>query len=694
MAARVKDKLARIRNIGIIAHIDAGKTTTTEGILFYTGRERRTGRVDDGSTVTDFLPLEQSHGITIQSAAVTCFWLDHQINIIDTPGHVDFTAEVERVLRVLDGAVVVFCGVGGVEAQSETVWHQAEKYGIPRISVINKMDRMGADFERALKSMVDRLGAVPVPVQIPVGAEDEFDGVVDLVEMVWLRFDEADEGRTIERLPVPEELQEAAQRARENMLEHASEFSDELMERFLEGSDIPAEMIHSAIRAGALANRITPVLTESALKKKGVQPIMDAVVNYLPSPQDVPPVTGIDPKKDKEVSRSADAGEPLAALLFKVIVTAHRELHFVRVYSGRLKSGQAVWNPRTRKRERINRIYRVYANQDEEQLDLLSAGDIGGIVGLKNSATGDTLCDVARQIELEPVTFPSTVVSRAIEPRTQVDREKLINALESMQRADPTFNCKVDEETGQMLISGMGELHLEIARERLQTEFNIVANVGKPRVSYKQTVRDNVESKGRFILQTANKSHIAAVKLRLDPNPDSLALVFYSRVKENVIPRHFIKPIEEGVRGAAEGGCGYGFTTVNVRVTLTGGKMYETDSDELAFRMAAENAFRKAVEKGGDNSNVMILEPVMRVEVRVPEEYFGEILNDLTARRAEITEVEDVPGGKVIHCSVALERMFGYSNAVRTLSSGRASFTMEPHTYREVGPETYKRFTY
>ncbi len=683
------DPLRQLRNIGIIAHIDAGKTTTTERILYYTGAIHRMGDVDKGSTTTDYLPEERERGITIVAAAITCKWKDVTINIIDTPGHVDFTAEVERSLRVLDGAVVVFSAVEGVEAQSETVWRQATKYAVPRLCFINKMDRIGAEFERVYQEITDRLEGHPIPVQIPIGAGPEgtmgeFLGLIDLVTMKAHYYKTEDLGSTITDAEIPEDMQPEAELWRETMLNNLSGFDEPFAEDYmahLEGAELTEQMIHDGIRRATLTGKAQPVLCGSSFKYVGVQRLLDAVANYLPSPLDKPPIVGHHPKKGTEVTRKPDPKEPFAGLVFKITNDTHGDLAFVRIYSGVLKAGGArPLNPGKDKKENCSRLYHIRAD-DREKVEEASAGDIVGVVGLKDSVTGDTLCDPSHPILLEKIEFPETVISMSIEPVSSSDKGKLSDTLAALGREDPTFAYKVNEETGQTIISGMGELHLEIIKNRMIRDFNLKVHVGRPRVSYRETIKKPVKRVlGTCIRQTGGSGMYAKVTIDLEPETQpkgAPVLRFVNSLKGGVIPSEFLSSVEAGIREAAKSGGRTGFPLVDLKVTLVDGQAHDTDSNELAFRFAAGDALEKAVEEAGP----VLLEPIMKVEVVTPEDYFGNVMQDLNARRAEVTNTYDRGRLKVVEARAPLEKMFGYSTAIRSISQGRASYSMEPLEY-------------
>ncbi|HEV3168602.1 MAG TPA: elongation factor G [Isosphaeraceae bacterium] len=677
-----------LRNIGIIAHIDAGKTTTTERILYHTGVIHRMGDVDKGTTETDYLEEERERGITIVAAAITCKWKDVTINIIDTPGHVDFTAEVERSLRVLDGAVVIFSAVEGVEAQSETVWRQATKYHVPRLCYINKMDRIGAEFDRVYAEIADRLESHPIPVQIPIGAGPEgtmgeFKGLIDLVSMRALYYKTEDLGSTVTETEIPDELRPDADRWRETMFDNLSGFDEAFAEQYmayLDGAELTEGQITAALRRATLTGRAQPVLCGSSFKYVGVQRLLDAVSAYLPSPLDKPPIVGHHPKKGTEIIRRPDPDEPFCGLVFKIQNDAHGDLSFVRIYSGSLKAGSRVYNPGKDKKENCSRLYHIRA-ADREKVDESAAGDIVGVVGLKDSVTGDTLCDAAHPILLERIDFPETVISMSIEPMNSADKGKLSDTLAALAREDPTFAYKVNEETGQTLISGMGELHLEILKNRMTRDFNLKVHVGRPRVSYRETIKNAVKKiQGTCIRQTGGSGMYAKVTIDLeheDLPKGGPTLHFINKLKGGVIPSEYISAIEAGLREEAKSGGRTGFPLVDLKVTLVDGQAHDVDSNEHAFRFAASDALRKAVHDAGS----VLLEPIMKLEVVTPEEYLGNITADLSSRRAEITHTFDRGKLRVIEARAPLQNMFGYSTTVRSLSQGRASYSMEPLEY-------------
>ena len=676
-----KTSLEKTRNIGIMAHIDAGKTTTTERILYYTGRTHRIGEVHDGAATMDWMAQEQERGITITSAATTCFWRDHRINIIDTPGHVDFTIEVERSLRVLDGAVAVFDSVAGVEPQSETVWRQADRYAVPRIAYVNKMDRIGADFGAAVQTMVDRLGANAVPIQLPIGQEADFRGIIDLIAMNAIVYQD-DLGTEFEITAIPDELADEAAAAREVLVAAVADHDDELAEIYLDGGEIEKDRLVSAIRAAVLAIAITPVLCGSSFKNKGVQPLLDAVIDLLPSPLDVLPAVGHVPGTDDEVTRPADPSAPFAALAFKVMSDPFvGRLTYLRVYSGSIGTGSNIINATKDRKERLGRLLMMHANHRED-VDSVSAGDIVAAVGLKSTTTGDTLTESSDPVILERMTFPEPVIEIAIEPKTKQDQEKLATALGRLSDEDPTFRVHTDEETGQTLIAGMGELHLEIIVDRLMREFGVDANVGQPQVAYRETVRKSVQKvEGRFVRQTGGRGQFGHVYLSLEPNEAGGGYVFESKVVGGSIPKEYIPAVDQGVREALEGGVVAGYPIVDVKVQLVDGSYHEVDSSEIAFKIAGSMAIKEAVKR----ASPCLLEPVMAVEVVVPKEFVGTVVGDLTSRRGRIGGMESRGAtAEVIDAQVPLSQMFGYATSVRSATQGRATFTMQFHSYQEV----------
>jgi elongation factor G len=686
MAVARKTPIERYRNIGISAHIDAGKTTTTERILFYTGVNHKIGEVHDGAATMDWMEQEQERGITITSAATTCFWKgmdmsypEHRINIIDTPGHVDFTIEVERSLRVLDGACMVYCAVGGVQPQSETVWRQANKYRVPRLAFVNKMDRIGANFFKVYDQMKARLKANPIPIQIPIGAEEGFRGVVDLVAMNAILWDDASQGTKFERTEIPAELLASAKEWRERMVESAAEANEELMNKYLESGELSVDEVKKGIRVRTINNEIVPMLCGSAFKNKGVQAMLDAVIDYLPSPIDIPPVKG--EKENGEVDlRKAGDDEPFAGLAFKIMTDPYvGQLAFVRVYSGVLNSGDTVYNPVRGRKERIGRILQMHANERAE-LKEVRAGDIAAAVGLKDVSTGETLCDIGKVITLERMEFPDPVISQAVEPKTKADQEKMGIALGRLAQEDPSFRVRTDEESGQTIISGMGELHLEILVDRMRREFGVEASVGKPQVAYRETFRKAVESEGKFVKQSGGRGQYGHVWFKLEPNETGKGFEFVDAIKGGAVPREYIPAVQKGVDEALRDGVLAGYPVVDVKVTLFDGSYHEVDSNENAFKMAAIFGFKDGMRK----ATPVLLEPVMAVEVETPEEKMGDVMGDLSSRRGMIQGMEDLPGGKAIKAEVPLGEMFGYSTTLRSLTQGRATYTMEFKHYAEA----------
>jgi len=672
--------LDRTRNIGIMAHIDAGKTTTTERILYYTGINYKIGEVHEGTATMDWMVQEQERGITITSAATTCNWREHRINIIDTPGHVDFTIEVERSLRVLDGAVAVFCSVGGVEPQSETVWRQADKYGVPRIAFINKMDRIGADFDRGVEMMRDRLGAKPVPVQLPIGREEHFRGVIDLVTMKAVLWDDDSLGARYRTDEIPEELRAEADVAREALLEAVADVDEQLLEKYLEGQPIDEAEVRAAIRKATLQLKINPVLCGTAFKNKGIQLLLDGVVDFLPSPLDKPPVVGIDPDTDAEAQRPASDDAPFSALAFKIMSDPYvGTLTFFRVYSGRVESGGHVLNATKGRRERIGRLLKMHANKREE-IDEVFAGDIAAAVGLKDARTGDTISDEDKPIILESIEFPDPVISIAIEPKTKQDQERLGTSLQKLATEDPSFRVETDTETGQTIIRGMGELHLEIIVDRLLREFKVDANVGRPQVAYKETIRKSVEQETKFVRQTGGRGQYGHVVLRLDPLPPGTGFQFADETKGGVVPREYIPAVEKGAREALEGGVMAGYPMVDVKVALTFGSSHDVDSSEMAFKIAASMALKDGAKK----ASPVLLEPVMSVEVVVPEDFMGDVIGNLSSRRGQIQGMDDRAGAKIVTAKVPLKEMFGYATDLRSMTQGRATYTMQFSHYEPV----------
>ncbi len=686
MAVARKTPIERYRNIGISAHIDAGKTTTTERILFYTGVNHKIGEVHDGAATMDWMEQEQERGITITSAATTCFWKgmdlsypEHHINIIDTPGHVDFTIEVERSMRVLDGACMVYDAVAGVQPQSETVWRQANKYRVPRLAFINKMDRVGATFFKSYGHIRDRLKGNPVPIQVPIGAEDKFEGVIDLVAMQAVYWDEASQGMKFERKPIPAELAAEAKEWHDKMVEAAAEANEELMNKYLETNELTVEEIKKGLRLRTIANEIVPMLCGTAFKNKGVQAMLDAVIDYLPSPVDIPPVKGENEKGEPEFRKPGDE-EPFAALAFKIMTDPFvGQLSFIRVYSGVLASGDTVLTSMRGKKERIGRLLQMHANERKE-IKEVRAGDIAAVVGLKDVVTGETICDVKKAITLERMEFPEPVISQAVEPKTKVDQEKMGVALGRLAQEDPSFRVRTDEESGQTIISGMGELHLEIIVDRMKREFGVEASVGKPQVAYRETFKKSLESEGKFVKQSGGRGQYGHVWLKLEPQPAGKGYEFVDAIKGGRVPREYIPAVEKGVKEALQEGVLAGYPVVDAKVTLFDGSYHEVDSNENAFKMAAIFAFKDGMRAGTPT----LLEPIMAVEVETPEEKMGDVMGDLSSRRGVIQGMEDLPGGKAIKAEVPLGEMFGYSTTLRSLTQGRATYTMEFKHYAEA----------
>jgi len=671
--------LERTRNIGIIAHIDAGKTTVSERILFYTKKIYKIGEVHEGAATMDWMEQEQERGITITAAATTCFWKDHRINLIDTPGHVDFTVEVERSLRVLDGAVVVFDGVAGVEPQSETVWRQADRYGVPRFCFVNKLDRTGADFWHVIDMIKDRLGANAVPLQLPIGSEDKFRGVIDLINMKAITYGN-DLGDQIEVGEIPSDLAAEAVTWHDRLIESLADLDDEIAHSYLEGEQVAADRIVTALRAGTLTARIMPVLCGSALKNKGIQPMLDAVLDFLPSPLDVPPVTGTDPRTGAEVVRHCDENEPFAALAFKIAADPFvGKLAFFRVYSGTLKSGSYVYNASKGQKERIGRLLQLHANHREE-IEQVTAGDIAAAVGLKNTFTGDTLCDEAKPVVLEAITFPEPVIELAVEPKTKADQDKMALALQRLAEEDPTFRVSTDQESSQTRIAGMGELHLEVIVDRMMREFKVQANVGRPQVSYREAIRKAVRSEGRFVRQTGGKGQYGHAVITLEPLPRGAGFEFESKIVGGAVPREFWKPTEEGIRDALAGGVIAGYPVIDVKAALVDGSFHEVDSSEMAFKIAGSMAAKSGVEK----ADPVILEPVMRVEVTTPEDFMGDVIGNLNSKRGQIDGIDERGSSRVIRARVPLAEMFGYATELRSMTQGRAVYSMEFSEYAEV----------
>ncbi|WVN41728.1 elongation factor G [beta proteobacterium MWH-UniP1] len=682
-----KTPIERYRNIGISAHIDAGKTTTTERILFYTGVNHKIGEVHDGAATMDWMEQEQERGITITSAATTCFWKgmdmsypEHRFNIIDTPGHVDFTIEVERSMRVLDGACMVYCAVGGVQPQSETVWRQANKYKVPRLAFVNKMDRTGANFFKVYDQMRTRLKANPIPVVIPIGAEENFKGVVDLLKMKAIIWDEASQGMKFEHQEIPADLVETAKEWREKMVEAAAEASEELMNKYLENGDLDEADIKKGLRTRTIATEVQPMLCGTAFKNKGVQRMLDAVIDFLPSPVDIPPVQGLD-TRDQPAERKADDGEKFSALAFKLMTDPFvGQLTFIRVYSGVLKSGDTVYNPIKGKKERIGRVLQMHANNREEITEVL-AGDIAACVGLKEVTTGETLCDGDAEIILERMVFPEPVISQAVEPKTKADQEKMGIALGRLAKEDPSFRVRTDEESGQTIISGMGELHLEIIVDRMKREFGVEATVGKPQVAYRETIRKPVEIEGKYVKQSGGKGQYGHVWLKIEPQPEGKGYEFVDAIKGGVVPREFIPSVDKGVKDTMNSGVMAGYPVVDVKVTLFDGSYHDVDSSQIAFELAASMGFKDGCRK----ANPVLLEPMMSVEVETPEDYAGTVMGDLSSRRGMVQGMDDmVGGGKAIKAEVPLSEMFGYATTLRSLTQGRATYTMEFKHYSEA----------
>jgi len=678
----------RYRNVGIMAHIDAGKTTTTERILFYTGVSHKIGEVHDGAAVMDWMEQEQERGITITSAATTCFWKgmdqqfdQHRINIIDTPGHVDFTIEVERSLRVLDGACAVFCAVGGVEPQSETVWRQANKYHVPRMAFVNKMDRAGANFLRVVEQMKDRLGATPVPLQLPIGAEDKFEGVVDLIRQQAIYWNQSDMGTTYEERDIPADMVDACSEWREHMIEAAAEANEELMEKYLDAGELSDDEIRQGLRARTLANEIVPALCGSAFKNKGVQAMLDAIIYYMPSPVDVPAITGhLADAEETVASRESSDDAPFASLAFKIATDPFvGNLTFFRVYSGVLKSGDSVFNPVKGKKERIGRILQMHSNSREE-IKEVRAGDIAAAVGLKDVTTGDTLCDPDNVITLERMEFPEPVISVAVEPKTKADQEKMGIALQKLAKEDPSFRVQTDEESGQTIISGMGELHLDIIVDRMKREFSVEANVGAPQVAYRETIRKTVEQEGKFVRQSGGRGQYGHVWLRLEPREPGSGYEFENAIVGGVVPREYIPAVDKGVQEQMENGVIGGYPVVDVKVTLYDGSYHDVDSSEMAFKIAGSMGFKE----GATKANPVLLEPIMKVEVVTPEEYLGDVMGDLNRRRGITQGMEEGPAGKIIRAEVPLAEMFGYATDLRSATQGRATYSMEFEKYAEA----------
>jgi len=685
------------RNIGIVAHVDAGKTTTTERILFYTGLSHKMGEVHDGAATMDWMEQEQERGITITSAATTTFWSgmqeqyqQHRINIIDTPGHVDFTIEVERSLRVLDGAVVVFCGSSGVEPQSETVWRQANKYQVPRMVFVNKMDRAGADFLRVIDQIKNRLGATPVPIQLPIGAEEEFSGIVDLIKMQAIYWHDDDKGMTFEYAEIPEAMRAECENYHEQMIEAAAEANEELMDKYLEEGDLSVEEIKTGLRQRTIANEIVIATCGSAFKNKGVQTVLDAVIDFMPAPKDIPAIKGLLEDGETEDTRPADDDQPFAALAFKIATDPFvGTLTFFRVYSGVLRTGDQIYNPVRQKKERVGRIVQMHSNSREEVKEVY-AGDIAAAIGIKDVITGDTFCDVAHPIILEKMEFPEPVISVAVEPRTKSDQDKMAIALAKLAKEDPSFKVETDEDSGQTIISGMGELHLDILIDRMKREFQVEANIGKPQVAYRETIRNSVKTEGKFIRQTGGKGQYGHVCLKLEPKKPGEGFEFVNDIVGGTVPKDYIPAIEKGLIEQMQNGVLAGYPMVDIKVTLYDGSYHDVDSNEVAFKVAASMGLRQ----GAQDAEPVLLEPIMKVEVVTPEDYMGDVMGDLNRRRGVVHGMEDNPSGKVIDAEVPLSEMFGYATAVRSASQGRASYSMEFLTYAEAPQSVVDAMTY
>ncbi len=679
-------EIEKLRNIGIAAHIDAGKTTLTERILFYTGKTYKIGEVHEGNATMDYMEEEQKRGITIGAAATCSFWNDSQINIIDTPGHVDFTVEVERSLRVLDGAIAVFCSVGGVEAQSETVWRQADRYKVPRICFVNKMDRVGADFFNVVNDLSEKLGAKALPIQIPVDKEQDFKGVVDLIEMRAKIYNETadDYGAKYNDEDIPDRLKALAEEKRAEMVEGVAEEVDWLMDKYLNEEEITNDDLKKAIRESTIKLKLFPVFCGSAFKNKGVQNLLDGVCEYLPAPVDMPAIEGIEPKTDETVTRKALNEEPFSSLIFKIISDKHGDLTFIRLYSGKLTTGDRILNTRTNKKELISRIFRMHAN-NREQIEEAEAGDIVAVIGLKNTVTGDTLCDNEKPIILEKIDFPENVISMAIEPKTDAEKEKLAAVLVKLAKEDPSFRTRTDTETGQLIISGMGELHLEVLKNRMLNEFKVDANIGEPKVSYRETIQKKVEVEGKFIQQSGGHGQYGHVKIILEPFKGERTVEFEDKIVGGKIPKQYIRSVEKGIRGLAQSGILSGHPLINIKVTLIDGSYHQVDSSDLAFESAACIALRNGVEM----AKGIILEPIMAVEVYVPEQYIGDILSDLNSRRSKIVDMSLKKGIQTVKVEVPLAEMFGYATAIRSLSQGRGNYTMQPFAYQPAPSDVY-----
>ena len=673
---------SNLRNIGIIAHIDAGKTTTSERILFYTGKVHRIGEVHDGTATMDWMIQEQERGITITSAATTCFWKKHQINIIDTPGHVDFTVEVERSLRVLDGAIGVFCAVGGVQPQSETVWRQANKYNVPRLAFINKMDRLGADFEKVINELENKLAVLPIPIQLPIGNHDNFSGVIDLIKMKSVYFSEDDEGISLNYSDILDNDKDNAELARLNLIEKIADIDEKFLEIYLDNNVTEKNLIE-AIRRNTLSNTIVPVLTGSSLKNKGIQPLLDAIIDFLPSPVDIKSVTGVDPKSNDFIERKTSLKESLTGFVFKMTTDKYvGKIAFVRIYSGELRKGQNIFNPRLKKRERVSRLLRLHANHREE-VDFLKSGEIGGIVGQKFFTTGDTICLENNPICLENIEFPEPVISMAIEPKTTADKEILFNALQDLVEEDPTFHKSVSEETGQTIIQGMGELHLEIIRDRILREYKVQANAGKPTVAYRESISKKGEGSFTFDREIGGEKHFANIMLNAEPNQKGSGNIINFDISSTSIPKEYFKFIEEGINDALMTGVLGGFALIDLKINVIGGNAHDTDSTDMAFRSAAVMALRETI----NNSSPILLEPIMSLEISTPEEHLGDVMGDLNSRRGKVFDMKTLNDFQIVHASVPLSEVFGYSTTLRSLSKGRASYSMEPQSFDPVPSE-------
>ncbi|MFQ5965559.1 MAG: elongation factor G [Candidatus Scalinduaceae bacterium] len=683
-----KEKLVNLRNIGITAHIDAGKTTVTERILFYTGKSFKIGEVHEGAAIMDWMEEEQKRGITITAAATTCFWKDFQINIIDTPGHVDFTMEVERSLRVLDGAICVFCGVSGVEAQSETVWRQADKYKVPRVCFVNKMDRIGSDFIKVSSEIKKKLNKNVIPIQLPLGKEKNFKGIIDLIKMKAVIYNDKDDtlGEEFEECDVPEDILETAKEYREIMIESIADKVDWFMDKYLNESTIKEEDIQRALREGTIKTDLIPVLCGTAFKNKGIQHLLDAVCNYLPSPLDIPPIKGTDPRNDTIKQRKPLETEPFSALAFKITSDKHGDLTFIRVYSGKMTSGQRLYSPRINKKELASRIYSMHANK-REQLESASAGDIVAVVGFKSTVTGDTLCAEEDPIVLEKIDFPETVISMAIEPKTETEKEKLAFVLVRLSKEDPTFKIQTDAETGQLIISGMGELHLEVLKNRMLSEYKINANVGAPKVSYRETIEREAEVEEKFVKQTGGRGQYAHIEIKLEPYIGEKTVEFENMIRGGAIAKQYIKAVEKGIIDTAKSGVSGGYPLINIKVSLIDGSMHSVDSSEFAFYNVAGIALKKGVEM----AKSVLLEPIMRIEITVPENYLGDVLSDLNGRRADIVELITNEDLRVIEGKIPLAETFGYATILRSITQGRGTYTMEPLEYKPAPTKVYSR---